>query len=91
MSQTLKIEVECESCDGTGLYRGMAEPPGVAVICLNCRGSGCAKLVFKSFYGLKKRRDVKTVQRSRGSTLASGIGPGGRSITYAEFLAGKRP
>ncbi|HME04481.1 MAG TPA: hypothetical protein VKG38_15785 [Solirubrobacteraceae bacterium] len=91
MSQTLKIEVECESCDGTGLYRGMAEPPGVAVVCLNCDGTGCVKLTFKSFHGLKKRRDVKTVQRSRGSFIGTGVGPAGRSITYGQFLEGRRP
>ncbi len=90
MSQTLKIEVECESCDGTGLYRGMCEPPG-AVVCMGCDGTGCQKLVFKSFYGLKKRRDVKTVQRSQGTFIGTGVGPVGRSITYGQFLEGRRP
>ena len=85
------IKIECSSCSGTGLYRGFAEPPGVAVICLNCNGTGSSEFAYTPFSGRKTRHDIKTVQRSRGSFIATGVGPGGNSITYQEFLQGKSP
>lgn len=87
----MKIETECSSCSGTGVYRGFAEPPGVAVVCLNCSGTGKRELEYTPFTGLKRRDGVKTVQRSRGSLIIAGVGPHGGSITYEEFLKGKRP
>jgi hypothetical protein len=86
-----KIETECSSCSGTGLYRGFAEPVGVGVVCLNCEGTGCRSIEFKPFTGLKRRTDVVTVRVSRGSFILTGVGPAGSSISYPEFLNGKRP
>lgn len=56
-------EVECSSCSGTGLYVGMAERKGAAVICRNCEGTGKVDFsrTFKKFNGKKKREDVKRV------------------------------
>ena len=85
------IKTECSSCNGTGLYRGFAEPPGVAVICLHCDGEGCKEINYTPFSGRKSRNDVKTVQRSSGSFIGTGVGPSGKSISYQEFLQGKRP
>ena len=34
----LEADVECTSCSGTGLYQGMAERDGTAVICYQCDG-----------------------------------------------------
>lgn len=89
--KTVKIEVQCSSCNGTGIYCGFAEPKGVGVVCLRCDGSGKGELSYTPFTGRKERKDVKTVQRSRGSFIGTGVGPTGNSITYAEFIAGKRP
>ena len=86
----MKVKVECCACRGTGLYRGMAEPKGVAVVCLRCDGSGCAELEYTPFAARKRRDDVQTVRLSRGSFILS-CGPVGESVTYAEFLAGKMP
>lgn len=86
-----KIETECSSCRGTGVYRGFAEPQGVGVLCLNCDGSGCRTMEYTPFTGLKRRDDVRTVQRSRGSLIFAGVGPTGNSVSYEEFLSGKRP
>lgn len=85
------INYECEDCRGTGLYSGMCEGPGVAVVCLGCEGSGRASFVYKPFTGRKGRRDIKTVRRSRGTFIATGVGPVGSEITYAEFVSGKLP
>lgn len=87
----MTIEVECGSCGATGIYQGFAEPKGVGVVCLNCNGTGAVNIDYKPFTGRKERRDINTVQRSRGSFIATGVGPGGRSISYQEFLNGKMP
>jgi hypothetical protein len=88
---TVTIEVQCESCHGTGIYHGFAEPEGVGVVCLNCKGTGRRNLTYTPFTGRKVRTDINTVQLSRGSFIAIGVGPAGRSITYEEFLNGKMP
>jgi len=33
----------CKSCSGTGLYSGMGERTGYAVVCLYCKGRGGSK------------------------------------------------
>lgn len=86
-----EIDVECEACKATGIYRGLAEPKGVGVVCLKCGGWGRKTLTYKPFGSRKRRDDIQTVQLSRGSLFATGVGPGGESITYAEFLAGGMP
>ena len=88
--RTVKIKTECGSCRGTGLYRGMAEPKGVAVVCLRCNGTGCAEVEYTPFTERKRRDDVQTVKLSRGTFILS-CGPVGDSVTYSEFMAGKMP
>lgn len=90
------VNAECTSCRATGLYRGFAEPEGVAVVCLNCDGTGCRKIStpatsYTPFTTRKRRDDVKTVKLSRGSLIVTGVGPAGSGITYEEFFAGKLP
>jgi len=55
--------VECGECKGTGLYKGMAERDGAAVICVNCEGTGQVKIkeVFKEFVIKRLRKDVTRV------------------------------
>jgi len=62
-SYILNIEAKCELCDGTGLYVGMAERKGAAVICHTCNGTGKVnqKKIFKKFKSKSKRKDVKRV------------------------------
>jgi len=36
----LEGECECSACKGTGLYVGMAEREGAAVVCSRCKGTG---------------------------------------------------
>lgn len=69
----------------------MAEPEGVAVVCLNCNGSGCEKLEYTPFTGRVEREGVRTVRRSKGSFIGTGVGPTGDSITYDEFRRGRLP
>ena len=37
----IELKIECPSCNGTGLYKGMGEGEGAAVICYKCNGTGC--------------------------------------------------
>jgi hypothetical protein len=85
------IKIECNACDGTGLYSGIGESKGVAVLCLNCDGTGCDILLYKPFVKRRGRRDIKTVHVSRGMFVATGVGPVSESITYAQFVKNKRP
>lgn len=85
------LETECRSCGGSGVYRGFAEPPGVAVVCLNCDGSGCSKINYTPFTGRKPREGIQEVRRSRGTFIGTGVGPTGGSVTYREFVNGKLP
>ena len=83
--------VQCNSCSGTGVYSGFAEPRGVGVVCLNCNGSGKMRLEYTEFEGRKKRSGINTVRRSAGSFIGTGVGPTGGSVSYDEFLNGKMP
>lgn len=87
----ITVDAECESCRGTGLYSGFCEGPGVAVVCLGCKGTGCEKLTYTPFTKRRGLRNIKTVQRSQGTFIGTGVGPTGTSITYAEFCKGKFP
>lgn len=87
----LEVKAECSSCGGTGIYRGFAEPPGVGVVCVNCDGTGASTILYTPFTTRKTRTDIKTVQRSRGSFIATGVGPVGNAVSYNEFLQGRKP
>jgi len=43
----INMDIVCKSCDGTGLYVGMAEHDGAAVVCSTCKGTGCQKFTFQ--------------------------------------------
>jgi hypothetical protein len=90
-SQSVTLDVECGSCGGTGIYCGFAEPEGVGVVCLTCKGSGKAQLTYKPFTTRKRRDNVETVRLSAGSFIGMGFGPTGGSVSYQEFLSGKMP
>lgn len=89
--KTVSVECECDSCSGTGIYRGFAEPKGVGVVCLKCEGSAKTTLTYTPFKARKERQDVETVRNSAGSFIGTGVGPTGGSVTYKEFLSGKMP
>ena len=84
------VKSECPACDGTGLYRGMAEGPGVAVVCSRCDGGGCVNVEYTPFTSRKRRSDVREVFLSRGNFVLA-CGPTGNPVSYEDFMAGKRP
>ena len=83
------VETYCDSCNGTGIYRGFCEPEGVGAVCRSCKGSGKTIIKIRTFEGRKTRDDIKTVQCP---TWANGEGnKTGGAISYQDFLDGKVP
>ena len=82
-----KIRAACVSCDNTGLYAGMCEAKGTAVICQECEGKGWHWLSYKPFVTRAKRKGIKSISISRGTFLPTGVGKVGESMTYAQFEA----
>ncbi len=80
-----KIKQECPSCNGTGLYAGMCEGPGEAVICIRCGGKGWSYYTYTPFRGRKKREGITKIRLSRGSLIVTGVGGIGSFISYEEF------
>ena len=54
-----EVQAQCSSCDGSGLYSGMAERDGAAVVCSRCKGTGeiTLTLEWKKFTGRKKPQE----------------------------------
>lgn len=88
MKQT--VDAECSSCSGTGLYCGMCEAKGTAVICCKCGGTGCEKISFTPFSRRKGKQGINTVSWSGGTFILS-AGAVGNAISYREFESGKLP
>lgn len=100
----VKMTIECPACSGTGLYQGMGEGKGTAVICHKCRGTGAYQYFYSynEFTGRKNKEGVNRVYLpGTGYKLAlgkinfsNGIGEidmDREGISYADFLEGKRP
>lgn len=81
----MKIVQECPDCRGAGLYSGFFEPKGEAVICCGCDGQGWVKHYFRPFDGRKKKAGIKSIKKSRGSFIATGVGGVGDAMSYAQF------
>lgn len=79
-----KIREECPSCKGTGLYRGLCESPGQAVVCLYCEGQGWITHSYNEFIGRKKRRNIKSIFLDGGTF---GGNKPKTSMSYKEFEA----
>lgn len=55
------VAIECKSCKGTGLYVGLAERDGTAVVCHTCHGTGETKTTYRPF--VERQPAPKGVQR----------------------------
>lgn len=100
----IEMSVECEACNGTGVYSGIGESDGAGVVCYECAGTGLRKYDFeyKEFTGRKTRDDIKRVyKRNYGYKIGLGkVAFGGdigevnmdtEGVSYEEFLAGAMP
>jgi len=57
MREVFEADIECRSCGGTGLYQGMSERNGAAVVCYSCKGTG--KERYRMSYTLFTERKIK--------------------------------
>lgn len=101
--ETFKVDAVCKSCDGTGLYQGIGERDGAAVVCTRCDGTGCATIKI-NFERFTKRKMTDKVKRVYGNGSGYCIScedvttEDGRlfefskeGVSYEEWLQGKQP
>ena len=89
---TKQIDIECPGCKGTGLYSGLDEQDGAAVVCHTCRGTGRFTYIYTPFVKRKppKKPIVRVYQRNPGISIGECNGYhlddfGG--IPYEQWLA----
>jgi hypothetical protein len=73
----VRFDEKCKRCGGTGLYTGMAERDGAAVVCHNCKGTGChhMKFEYEDFEVRQKHETAKRVfQVNPGICIGEGNG-----------------
>jgi len=100
---TFEMECECDECKGTGLYVGMAERDGAAVICNRCDGRGkvIIKQTYTKFTKRKVRKNVKRVYQTCGGFVISAndvttkegitIKFSNAGVDYKDWLNGESP
>ena len=79
----ITVQARCDSCEGTGLYQGMMERDGEAVICVNCGGKGYRIAKLTEFSGRKRRNNVTKIRNGSGTILDDTRNA--KWITYDEF------
>ena len=85
MARGLTVKSACESCGSTGLYSGMCEKSGQAVVCLDCDGTGCCVIEYKAFMGRQRRYDIKKVIVGRQSKSILEGNKGKNEIDYDKW------
>ena len=92
----IEFDEQCKVCKGTGLYAGMGERNGFAVVCYECNGTGChhVRIEYDDFKKRIPRNDVRRIlQANPGIVCGTDNGHpihafGGMS--YGEWVAGKQ-
>ena len=84
MEHVIEFDCECESCKGTGVYVGVAERNGSAIVCYDCKGTGKAhcKVTYRDFEGRRKAASVKWVVQANPGIV---IGIGGTRNEKTEY------
>jgi len=100
--KVFEVDIECQKCNGTGLYVGAAERDGAAVVCRTCKGTGKYhhKFTYTEFTNRTPRDDVERVFKTscgyvhtakdvvaEGKTIEFSKG----GVSYSEWLAGGDP
>jgi hypothetical protein len=95
MKHIFEIDEKCTACKGTGLFQGMGERSGVAVVCHTCHGTGCFHYThtYEDFVEREVRSEIKRViQTNPGICVGEGGGytlPDFGGMTYEEWATGK--
>ncbi|MFA5377068.1 MAG: hypothetical protein WC455_15055 [Dehalococcoidia bacterium] len=85
----LELEAECKTCGASGLYVGMAERDGAAVVCSTCKGTG--KQIIKVDYADFEERKLpaKLVARvfevNPGIVIGEGTTKEGKHFNLSDF------
>jgi hypothetical protein len=99
----IEMDIQCQACNGTGVYSGIGECHDVVVICWKCKGTGKYHYVFpyEEFTGRKDRSGIKRVYLSGyGYKIGTGIinfakigeiDMDKEGVSYDEFKNGKMP
>lgn len=97
MKKTIEFDEKCQACQETGLYQGMAERDGFAVVCHKCKGTGCYhyKHDYEEFTTKAIRAGVNHVLEINPGIVA-GVGKDRQytendfgGMPYKDWLAGK--
>ena len=70
-------EATCDACDATGVYVGLAERDGSAVVCHKCKGTGkrTIKIRWDDFENRKRRKGIRrVVEFNPGICIGEGNG-----------------
>ena len=75
----IEFDQKCKSCDGTGLYIGLAGIgiDGAGVVCHTCKGTGCKhiKIEYDDFEKRRRSRKVRRVYEvNPGIVIGEGDG-----------------
>ena len=74
---TIEYTAKCTACKATGVYVGMGERDGAAVVCSRCKGTGRIDhtITYEDFDGLQTREGVQWVYEvNPGVVVGSGKG-----------------
>ena len=89
----MKIEFDekCKSCNGTGLYQRMSEPP-YAVVCHDCKGTGRFHFTheYEVFEKRENRDNVEIVLQCNPGIKVGGNEHKFGGLTYEAWLKGDR-
>lgn len=96
MHHVIEFDEQCKSCRGSGLYVGIAERDGAAVVCHTCAGTGChhVKIKYDDFEGRKQPKE--SIERVFAANPDICIGVGDKlaledfgGIPFEDWNAGK--
>lgn len=86
MKKIFEVNEKCQNCNGTGLYVGMCERDGYAVVCSTCNGTGNNhfKHEYEEFDKRIERDDITRVLKTNPGIMV------GRTLELEEEPKSKR-
>lgn len=94
----IEFDQVCKDCKGSGLYVGMAENDGFAVVCHTCDGTGCVHVRFEyeSFRKRKIKRNIIRVLQWNAGYCVGVHGSNGKifpidhfgGMSYKDWISG---